>query len=388
MFYLVIFFVIAFVVASLKISLAVKTEISEYELGFVMKGHKLIDVLDEGTYNFLFGKTIKRVDLTQPFHSELNLNMLLQFPEISNILDIVDVADNELGIEYKDNVYRRVLEPGRYAYWNKFDEYKYVKYDLNEIEVPAELSKNVLLRKSLSSHVNKIAVFADSIGLLFVDGEFVRKLKPGSYFFWRTSSIVEVRQVDLRAQMIEVSGQEILTKDKAAIRVNYDVQYKVVDIEKALVDTKDYARQMYTSIQLALREYIGTLLLDSILARKEEVAPYVSKSTKSRMTEMGVEILSSGLRDVILPGDVKEILNQVLIAEKKAQANNIMRREETASTRSLLNTAKLMEQNEMLFKLKEMEYVEKIAGKVGEITVSGGDKILSQLSQMFVNGKN
>ncbi|NQZ78262.1 MAG: slipin family protein, partial [Ekhidna sp.] len=91
--------------------------------------------------------------------------------------------------------------------------------------------------------------------------------------------------------------------------------------------------------------------------------------------------------DIILPGDMKEIMNQVLIAQKQAQANVITRREETASTRSLLNTAKLMEENDMLFKLKEMEYVEKIADKIGEITVSGNGQIVDQLKGIFTPGK-
>lgn len=76
-------------------------------------------------------------------------------------------------------------------------------------------------------------------------------------------------------------------------------------------------------------------------------------------------------------------MNQVLMAQKKAQANSITRREETAATRSLLNTAKLMEDNEMLFKLKEMEYVEKIADKVGEITVAGNGNVIAQLKEIF-----
>jgi hypothetical protein len=94
-----------------------------------------------------------------------------------------------------------------------------------------------------------------------------------------------------------------------------------------------------------------------------------------------------GIRDIILPGEVKEIMNQVLVAEKKAQANIIMRREETASTRSLLNTAKLMEDNLMLFKLKEMEYVEKIADKINSISVSGNGVLIDQLRQIFVSQK-
>ena len=93
------------------------------------------------------------------------------------------------------------------------------------------------------------------------------------------------------------------------------------------------------------------------------------------------------MRDVILTGDMKGIMNQVLIAQKQAQANVITRREETASTRSLLNTAKLMEDNEMLYKLKEMEYVEKIAEKIGEITVNGKDGMVKQLKEIFATSK-
>jgi len=84
---------------------------------------------------------------------------------------------------------------------------------------------------------------------------------------------------------------------------------------------------------------------------------------------------------------MKEIMNQVLVAEKKAQANIILRREETASTRNLLNTAKLMEDNPMLFKLKEMEYVEKIAEKVSSISVNGNGVLIDQLRQIFTTSK-
>lgn len=103
--------------------------------------------------------------------------------------------------------------------------------------------------------------------------------------------------------------------------------------------------------------------------------------------QLGIQVINCGIRDVILTGDMKEIMNQVLIAQKRAQANIITRREETASTRSLLNTAKLMENNEMLFKLKEMEYVEKIADKIGEITLGGNGNMVKQLKEIFTVNK-
>jgi regulator of protease activity HflC (stomatin/prohibitin superfamily) len=88
------------------------------------------------------------------------------------------------------------------------------------------------------------------------------------------------------------------------------------------------------------------------------------------------------LKDIILPGEIRDIMNTVLVAEKKAQANVIARREEVASTRSLLNTAKLMEENATLYKLKELEYLERICEKVGNISVGSGD-LLGELREIL-----
>jgi regulator of protease activity HflC (stomatin/prohibitin superfamily) len=208
-------------------------------------------------------------------------------------------------------------------------------------------------------------------------------LGTGVYYFWKTPTAISVAKVDTRLLQLEVSGQEMLTKDKAALRVNFYAQYKVVDIIKALIDSKDFEKQLYVLLQLALREYIGTLTLDELLEKKESIANYVMATVSGKAAELGVAIKDSGVKDIILPGEVKEIMNQVLVAQKKAQANIITRREETASTRSLLNTAKLMEDNEMLFKLKEMEYVEKIAEKINSITLSGGSMVVDQLRDIF-----
>ena len=94
------------------------------------------------------------------------------------------------------------------------------------------------------------------------------------------------------------------------------------------------------------------------------------------------EICEAGVKDIILPGEIRDIMNTVLVAEKRAQANVVTRREEVASTRSLLNTARLMEENPTLYKLKELEYVEKICERVGSISLSGGD-IVGQLKEIL-----
>jgi len=224
-------------------------------------------------------------------------------------------------------------------------------------------------------------------GILYIDGKFEKILEAGIYYFWKNAVAISVAKADLRQLQMEISGQEILTKDKAALRVNFYTQYKVVDILKALNENKEFEKQLYILMQLALREFIGTLTLDELLEKKDSVSDYVLTSLKEKVERLGVEIKDCGVRDIILPGEVKEIMNQVLVAQKKAQANIITRREETASTRSLLNTAKLLEENDMLFKLKEMEYVEKIADKINSISLSGGNQLVDQLKDIFVPKK-
>jgi regulator of protease activity HflC (stomatin/prohibitin superfamily) len=134
---------------------------------------------------------------------------------------------------------------------------------------------------------------------------------------------------------------------------------------------------------LGLREQVAILTLDELLDKREALAESILAVIGPKAETMGCKVLDCGIRDIILPGDVKDIMNQVLVAEKRAQANVIMRREETASTRSLLNTAKLMEENTMLYKLKEMEYVEKIAEKINTISVNGSGDLIGQLKQIF-----
>ena len=128
---------------------------------------------------------------------------------------------------------------------------------------------------------------------------------------------------------------------------------------------------------MALRWVICDKTLDEILLEKEKISKDILSYLKSYESKYFVSFEDAGIKDIILPGEIKDILNTVLIAEKQAQANVITRREETASTRSLLNTAKLMEENDVLYRLKELEMLERIFDKVGNINVDGGNFIES-----------
>lgn len=366
-----------------------RKKINAYEVGLVFENDRLKRVLTEGKYFIKLKETLWVKSTLAPFFSKMDLSILLENEELKSMLNVVEVKDNELAIVYKTGKFESVLTSGTYAYWKKPISYDFKLYNLDQNEVPKDVSKSILKSPYLRNFVRIQEVLSYEKGLLYIDDKLEKELLPGVYFYWQNANKIEVKKVDMRLQNIELLGQEILTSDKANIRVNFSASYQVVDINKAIIENKDYIKQLYTVLQMSLRTYIGNKSLDEILSSKDKVGDIILKEIDQDADKLGLKIIQAGIKDIILPGDMKEIMNQVLIAQKKAQANVITRREETASTRSLLNTAKLMEDNEMLYKLKEMEYVEKIADKIGEITVSGNGGIVSQLKEILSgNTKN
>lgn len=360
-----------------------RVRIATGQVALVSKFGSYRRTLTEGSYWLGFHEKIERHDMTQPLNSRFPLSLLLRDPILSEQLYVVEVADNEIALQYEDGNFKAVLRPGKHAFWKGLTVFSFVKIDLSVSEVPDNIDVNMLVKPVLSPYVRTFVIESYERGLFFRDGIFEREIGAGIYRFWKNAEAIVVLKADMRQLQLEVPGQEILTKDKAALRINFQAIYQIVDLKRALVDNKAYERSLYTSIQLALREFVGTLSLDELLEKKEDISPFILKALADKAEELGVSIKTCGIRDIILPGDVKEIMSRVLIAQKNAQANIITRREETASTRSLLNTAKLMEENEMLFKLKEMEYVEKIAEKINSISLSGGGQIVDQLKEIF-----
>jgi hypothetical protein len=361
-----------------------KIKIEAYQVGLVFENRKLTKVLGEGKHWIIGDKNVTIHEMNFPFQAPFELNVLLENEVLSAMLEIVEVADSEIVLQFVNGNFKEVLTAGRYAFWRGIVKYEFRKVDLSEIYITENIAVNLLETVNLRPFVRKFMVASNDKALLFVNGNFTTELKSGTHYFWNNAITIDVKTIDMRQQQVEISGQELLTKDKAGLRINFFVRYQVVDVMKALIENKDFEKQLYVLMQLALRAFVGGLTLDELLSKKDTIAQDILADVNSKVNELGLVISDAGLRDVILPGDMKEIMNQVLIAEKKAQANTIMRREETASTRSLLNTAKLMEENEMLWKLKEMEYVEKIADKIGEITISGSGNVIGQLKEIFV----
>ncbi|MEI2742878.1 MAG: slipin family protein [Candidatus Competibacter sp.] len=358
--------------------------IAQNERGLHFYDRRLIAILEPGIYRWLDPLNrheVQRYDLTVAEFEHPWLEVLLKADAtlVERHFQVVETGEQQVGLIYKNGRLDGVLPPAtRRVYWRGPIE---VRVDLIDIATDYALSKahaallarpSAALAKNLSGAVQTAEIEANHIGLLFVDGELARTLPPGLHAFWRFNRAMKVESIDLRLQALEVSGQDILTKDKVSLRVNLSAVYRVADPVKARSELGNFIDYLYRALQFGLRQTIGSRTLDVLLGDKDELDKEVWSYAAERARPHGLEVETVGLKDVILPGEMKDILNQVVQAEKVAQANVIRRREETAATRSLLNTAKLMEENPLLLRLKELEALEKVVDKVDRLTVFGG----------------
>ena len=373
--------------------------IAQHERGVYLKDRSIVKILEPGIYRVfdLLGRvTVEVHDLTVPEFNHPYVDVLVK--EYRGLVDkyfqLIELGEYEVGLVYKNGKLSGVLKPGtRQLYWKGLVD---VKVEVLNIESDFAVPKSKVgliayarmdaMPREVINYVYISEVPDNHVGLLTVDGELVQTLKPGLYTYWKFNRNVKVEQIELRMQVMEVQGQEILSKDKVSLRVNLAAQYQITDPVIArgkLVNMTDY---VYRELQFALRQAVGTRTLDSLLGNKDELDKVIFSAIKEKITESGIEVRSVGVKDVILPGDMKDILNQVVEAEKVAQANVIKRREETAATRSLLNTARLMDDNPTLMRLKELEVLEKVTEKVDKLTVFGGlDGVLKDTVQIKVN---
>ena len=358
--------------------------IKENQRGLLFKNGRFVEYLKPGKHVYRGKNTyVLSMDVGAEFKVEdFDLEVFLQNKELAKDLVTVDVADETLVIHFANDRYKGTLTSGRYAFFNIYDKHEFQVVDMHEIEVKDDIPRYLFI--VIPQYLfTKIEVLDYQKARLTYDGTFVKLLEPGTYYFWNNGTKIDAGFVDTRLLQMYIGGQEVMTLDKVGLRINFVCSYRIADYVRIHTEIDDYESHIHAQLQLALRDYIGRYRLDEILENKEQLSKAMLERLKEKEDECFVTFSDAGVRDIILPGDIREIMNTVLLAEKKAQANVITRREEVASTRSLLNTARLMDENQTLYKLKELEYLEKICDNVGNISVNGGTDLLAQLTNIL-----
>ena len=220
---------------------------------------------------------------------------------------------------------------------------------------------------------------AGTAALRYVDGALDAVLPAGRYAAFSVARKVTFAVIDLRERVLTVTGQEVMTRDRVSLRLSVAATFRVADVERLALVSRAPDDLVYLAVQLAAREAVASRTLDELLAARDALAGELEAAVKERSASVGLALTGLGLKDVVLPGEMKSLLNRVIEAQKEAEANVILRREETAAVRSMAQTAKVLAENPLLLRLKELETYKDLAAKVGQVTVVLGDGALQKL---------
>lgn len=370
------------------------TRIKSYEKGLLFRHGDFVRMLEPGSYRMwsrLYSASRDRIEVVSTLATKFEhkiLDVLTENRELRAALQIVELADHERALVWKDGRLAYIVGPGRHAFWNEPYKIQIEVFDTSALRFEHPKLEAIVSFAGSSKWLKGVNVDEHEDALLIKDGKIVETLGKGRHVFWSNVGQVTWKAIDRREQVADVAGQEIMTKDKVTLRVNLLVAYQVVDSLKAVTVVSDHAQALYREAQLFLRAAVGTRTLDALLADKESVSGEVRNGLAARAKEFGVLIKSVGLKDIILPGEMKSILNQVIEAEKSAQANLIRRREETAAARSQANTAKLLAENPTLARIKELEQLGEILAGTRSTFVFGNGDLSSQVRSLVGSKAN
>ncbi len=364
-----------------------KVTVRSYEKGLLFKNGEFIKILPKGKYWFfdVSGKTVVDVaSMRTPQLLHKDLDLIVDSGQLGDDARVLDLSDTERGLLWVDGRFETILGPGQHVIWQGCKEVKIETVDISDIKLNHPKIQVIIEAYSATDELTPYWIKEGTVALLQVDGVIIDLLKPGCHVFWHNAGQVKVIPVDTGETTLDVSGQEILSRDKVSLRLNALVTYKVTDPVKAIRDVEDYKQSLYRETQLALRAAVGTLEIDILLADRDALVDTIKQALIARAAEFGLTVIGFGIRDIILPGDMKELLNKVVESKKMAEANLITRREETAAMRSQANSAKLLHDNPGLMRLKELELLEKIAANA-DLNILCGDAGLKDSVMKLVN---
>jgi regulator of protease activity HflC (stomatin/prohibitin superfamily) len=353
--------------------------IRSYEMGLYFREGEFKGLLGEGKHWMFdpFGKIrVEIVSQRDPWLAHEKLDVIVKSSALKDCAVVLDLMDHQRALVWIDGRFSRILPAGLFALWNTVRDVRVEVLDVRVAQFEHDELPVIARFPTAKVTLDICTVERDRVGVLFLDGRYIDTLPPGLYAFWRGAAEAKVVEIDLRETMADISGQDIMTADKVTLRLNAVVTYRIADARRAVSATDDVRQALYRETQLALRAVIGARELDAFLADKDVVAREAEELVRRRAGELGLAIVSVGVRDVILPGDMKELMNKVTEAKKAAEANLISRREETAAMRSQANTAKVLADNPTLMRLRELEILEKIA-LAGKLNIVLGEKGLA-----------
>ncbi|MEJ2489823.1 MAG: SPFH domain-containing protein [Sulfurovaceae bacterium] len=251
-------------------------DVKENEKVLLYKDEKFVKVLDVGVHRIF--RWLRHYSIERIFRNEYSLStkksetMLKMYPDkVEMYFQKVQLSEDERAYVWVDGNFVELLEAGTVKLYFKELDIKVEKINIKEQMKVDDRHIKYVDRLSKVDGIKKTIVDKNAIGYLFVNEKFTYTLEAGRHYFYTDFYDVDVRGIDTRIKELEITGQELLSKDKVTLRCNVTLHYKVKDGMKYLTKAEDPKEYLYKQLQFAIREHMGALEVDEIVAKQHRL---------------------------------------------------------------------------------------------------------------------
>lgn len=209
-----------------------------------------------------------------------------------------------------------------------------------------------------------LAIIAGSIRLIqqyetsivFRLGKFHRTMGPGLNFI--IPIIDRSVTIDMRVLTIDIPRQQAITKDNVPVSINGVVYFKVADASKAIINVQDYVYAVSQYAQTALRDVVGGMSLDDVLAERQKIGEQIEIIVEKQAKTWGLEIDSIKMQDIELPEDLKRIMSRQASAEREKRANITKSEGDKLAAQNLSDAARIMATTPGAMQLRTLQSID------------------------------
>ena len=204
-------------------------------------------------------------------------------------------------------------------------------------------------------------------GVILRLGKYSRTLSPG--FRVIIPYIDKMIKVDVRTTPMDIPKQEVITRDNVTVNVDAVVYARVIDAQKAVLETTNYRYATSTFAQTALRDVTGNFDLDQLLSERDRISQQIREIVDTQTDQWGIDIESVKLQNLELPSDMKRAMAKQAEAERERRAAIISAEGEKSAATAVAEAARMLAETPGGINIRTLQTLEKISTDPSQKTV-------------------
>ena len=199
-------------------------------------------------------------------------------------------------------------------------------------------------------------------------GRYIGLKGPGVIYLFPLIDRAPLR-ISTRLDTIQFRTESTLTKDNVPVNVDSVLYMKPVDLEKAVLQVENYFQATQLAAQTTLREVIGKVSLNELLAEREKVGAHLREIIDEKTEAWGIKATAVEVRDVIIPANLQDAMSRQAQAERERMARVTLATAEFEASAKMIEAAKMYEASPVGLRLRWMNILYELGQQAGTNTI-------------------